>query len=115
MLELNATIGAMKPSELKSFIEKQIEDRSVGQIPGLTDIIAAAAPSGTIRLAYAAGGSDPGWINCDGASVSKATYAQLDKVVAAAGYPDGQTASEFTVIDLTGLEPDPTLVYRVKT
>lgn len=109
---LSKSIAEMTPAQLEKTIDKRMDDRPPGTIPGLIDLIAATTPPGTIRLRIA-GASSTGWLACDGSFVAKATYPALDALLSARMYPYGSTASEFGVPDLD--PPDDDTTYEVKT
>lgn len=109
---LSKSIAEMTPGQLNAAIDKRMDDRPAGQVPGLIDLIAATTPPGTIRLRVA-GTPSTGWLACDGSFVPKAAWPALDALLSARMYPYGSTASEFAVPDLDG--PDDDTMYEVKT
>lgn len=107
------TIAGMSHQELRAFVAKQLDDLKPAGIAGLSDLINAAAPPGSLRLSASAA-PEPGCLLMDGASHPKVNYPNLDAVLATAGYPWGSTATDFTLVNLSGTEPDPALTWQVK-
>lgn len=64
------------------------------------DIIAAASPAGSVT-AFAGGTAPTGWLECNGAAVSRTTYAALFGAIGVT-YGNGDGTSTFNLPDLRG-------------